>query len=123
NPYAARNSCQGRNVFVCYEDDSVFQHTAADMLEGFIMPKGRLPVTVCDEFPFGTGIVHTRYLSTVDPAIVRLDENVLSRIDAIAKDAIAKKATPGCVVLVAKDGFIAYEKAFGDYANDIKTPV
>jgi CubicO group peptidase (beta-lactamase class C family) len=36
----------------------------------------------------------------------------------LANDAIAKHATPGCVVLVAKDGKIAYEKSFGHYTYD-----
>jgi beta-N-acetylhexosaminidase len=47
------------------------------------------------------------------------NESKLSLIDGIAQDAIAKGATPGIVVLVAKDGQITYEKSFGyyDYAK------
>jgi beta-N-acetylhexosaminidase len=36
-------------------------------------------------------------------------------IDSIAQDAINKGATPGCVVLVVKDGNIVYHKSFGNY--------
>jgi CubicO group peptidase (beta-lactamase class C family) len=36
---------------------------------------------------------------------------------------LIKGATPGCVVLVVKDGKIAYEKAFGHYNYDNAEPV
>ncbi len=42
----------------------------------------------------------------------------MTAIDAIAEDAVKKGATPGCVVLVAKDGKIAYYKAFGHFKYD-----
>ena len=44
---------------------------------------------------------------------IGLDPVKLQSIDSIANDAIAKGATPGCVVLVVKDEKIAYYKAFG----------
>jgi beta-N-acetylhexosaminidase len=44
---------------------------------------------------------------------IGLDPVKLQSIDSIANDAIAKGATPGCVVLVIKDEKIAYYKAFG----------
>jgi beta-N-acetylhexosaminidase len=36
-------------------------------------------------------------------------------VDSIAEEAISKKATPGCVVLVAKDGHIVLEEAYGHH--------
>ncbi len=51
-----------------------------------------------------------------EPVRVGLDNDKLNAIDSIATNAIRKGATPGCVVLVAKDGKIAYYKAFG-YVN------
>ena len=38
-------------------------------------------------------------------------------------DAISKGATPGCVVLVAKDGRIAYQKSFGNFNYGKYEPV
>nr|WP_294897397.1 serine hydrolase [uncultured Pedobacter sp.] len=42
----------------------------------------------------------------------------LKEIDAIAAEAISKKATPGCVVFVAKDGKVIYNKAYGTHTYD-----
>lgn len=47
----------------------------------------------------------------------------LDRIDSICEEAIAAEATPGCVVLVARRGRIAYEKAFGYLTYDKTEPV
>jgi CubicO group peptidase (beta-lactamase class C family) len=42
----------------------------------------------------------------------------LLEIDAIAREAIANRATPGCVVLVAKDGKVIFNKAYGYHQYD-----
>lgn len=42
-----------------------------------------------------------------------LTSEKLTPIDSLCKTAITKKATPGCQVLVAKNGTILYNKAFG----------
>jgi CubicO group peptidase (beta-lactamase class C family) len=118
NPYAVKNLCDAKNVIACYEDDELFQHAAIDVLQGLQPTEGKLPVSVCETFPFGAGINGTQYLPHVQAATLGFNEKKLLAIDSIAKDAIARKATPGCVVLVAKDGKIAYEKAFGYYSYD-----
>jgi CubicO group peptidase (beta-lactamase class C family) len=64
-----------------------------------------------------------KMLPTVNPATVGLDSTQLTSIDSIASNAISKGATPGCVVLVVKDGKVAYQKAFGHYSYDDPTPV
>ncbi|MEO5997668.1 MAG: glycoside hydrolase family 3 N-terminal domain-containing protein [Chitinophagaceae bacterium] len=113
NPYAIKNSCDARNVIACYEDDDVFQNAAVDILEGLKLPKGKLPVTVCEKFKFGTGIVQNNEMRFEQPASLGFNELKLQEIDSLANDAIDKHAFPGCLVLVAKDGKIAYEKSFG----------
>ena len=71
-----------------------------------------------DSFPFGTGIVKSTLLKFEKPAVLGFNEAKLNDIDSIANDAIRKRATPGCVVLVVKDGKIAYQKSFGYYTYD-----
>lgn len=56
NPYAIKNWCSATNLVACYEDDEIVQNTAADLLQGKIPAKGSLPVTVCDNFKYGSGI-------------------------------------------------------------------
>ena len=48
--------CDPKVLVACYEDDSIVQETAMDLLQGKIQPKGKLPVTVCPELKVGTGI-------------------------------------------------------------------
>ena len=124
NPYALKNSCDAKVLLACYEDDSTTQEVAADLLNGKFAAKGHLPVSVCTEFKAGTGIVGPeRLLPAVDPSLVGMDAARLHKIDAICEEAIAKQAAPGCVVLVARHGKIAYEKAFGYMTYDKKEPV
>ena len=57
NPYAVKNMCDAKNLLVCYEDDPIFQQQAFEVLQGNLKPQGTLPVTVCPDYPFGSGIV------------------------------------------------------------------
>ncbi len=120
NPYAMRFLCDARNVVACYEDDAITQLAAIDFLQGSTSAKGKLPVTVCDQFKVGTGLMINQFLTSATPETVGLSTEALAKIDVIALEAIAKGAMPGCVVLVAKNGKIAYNKAFG-YTNFDKT--
>ena len=119
NPYAIKNFCGAKNLVACYEDDAIIQNVAADLLQGIIPAKGKLPVTVCEAYPFGSGVITAEAdLPAASPASVGLDSMELNKIDSVANLAIQKGATPGCVVLVVKDGKIAYNKAFGHYNYD-----
>ncbi|HUS00597.1 MAG TPA: glycoside hydrolase family 3 N-terminal domain-containing protein [Chitinophagaceae bacterium] len=124
NPYAIKNFCDAKNLIACYEDDSITQSAAIDILKGKIPAKGQLPVTVCDNYKFGSGIVlNNNSIPVADPVTIGLDPVKLNVIDSIAEDAIAKGATPGAAIMVVKDGKIAYQKAFGKYDYDKPEPV
>ncbi len=108
----------------CYDDNERTQSVAADWLSGKFLPKGRLPVSVCNDLKSGFGITFTRgLLPEAPPASLGFKPEKLLVIDSICKRAIETQATPGCVVLVAKNGRIAYEKAFGYLEYNKKEPV
>ena len=123
NPYAIRNFTDAPNLIACYENDSITQHTAADILQGKLAAQGSLPVTVHERFHYGTGLRNTNTLPITTPESVGMSSAALNKIDQLAQEAISKGAAPGCVVLVARKGKLVYNKAFGYYNYDQAEPV
>ena len=124
NPYALKYVCDASVLLACYDDNEITQSVAADWLNGKFQAKGRLPVTVCDGLKAGFGITFSRGVLQESPAAtLGFSEARLLRIDSICKRAIALQATPGCVVVIAKNGQIAYEKAFGTLEYNKVEPV
>jgi beta-glucosidase-like glycosyl hydrolase/CubicO group peptidase (beta-lactamase class C family) len=122
NPYAAQMACQAKNLLVCYEDEPITRDVASEMVSGRLQPAGRLPVTVCENMPAGTGKTF-QLMPAVSPLAVGMRPETLGVIDSLAHDAIRQQATPGCVVLVARKGRIVYQKAFGYQTYDSVAPV
>jgi beta-glucosidase-like glycosyl hydrolase/CubicO group peptidase (beta-lactamase class C family) len=124
NPYAIKNMCNAPVLIAAYDDDDITQVTASDLLHGRFLAKGKLPVTVCSNYKFGDGIIVRRLLPTVPASQLGFNAVKMSTaIDSIVNDAIAQHAIPGAVVLVAKDGKIAFEKAYGYLTSDSTEPV
>lgn len=123
NPYAIKNISNANNLIACYEDDEVTQQAAFDLLQGKITARGKLPVTINKEFLFGAGIIRQPPLPRAQPESIGFNRERLNTIDSIVYDAISQKAIPGCVVLVAKDGKIAFEKAYGFTTYNNEKPV
>lgn len=124
-PYSLQYFDNVNWVLEAYEEDPVAQDVAAQALFGGIPVSGKLPVTASEKSPFGQGMViekATRFGYTL-PENVGLNSATLAKIDTIAKQAIMAKAMPGMVVLVAKDGQIVYEKAFGSHTYTGSQPV
>lgn len=106
---------------VCsYEDNAVSQNVVPQILFGAIPAKGRIPVSASAVLKAGTG-VNTPSLNRLRYAVpesVGMDSNILKGIDNIALEAIAYAATPGCQVLVVKEGTVVFNKAYGHYTYD-----
>ncbi|UYQ92878.1 serine hydrolase [Chitinophaga horti] len=119
NPYAAKFFCDASTIITAYEDDSTTQRATAEVLFGRIVPKGKLPVTVCTNFKFGDGITEyprpVALLEEAAPESVGMNSQTLMRIDSLAYDMIAKGAAPGCSIVALKDGKLIYNKSFGHY--------
>lgn len=124
NPYLIRNFCDAKVLVACYEDDDITQTVAADLIAGRLQAKGKLPVTVCESLKFGDGLVIKRLLPGVPAAALGFKQAQLNdAIDAVMYDAIRQQAIPGGVVLVAKDGKIVFERAYGYLTYDSTEPV
>ncbi len=63
----------------------------------------------------------TRLQYTV-PEDAGISADNLSGIDNIAAEAMSEQATPGCVVLVARDGKVIFNKAYGYHTYDKTLP-
>lgn len=110
-------------ILVTYEDHLYARQYAAQALFGGIPVRGRLPVSVSPLYPAGTGINTPKIrLGYAPPEIPGLSTPVLEKIDSVCQAAIEMKATPGCQVLIAKNGYIVYNKAFGFHTYQQKTP-
>ncbi len=110
------------NVLVAYEENPDSEDLAAQALFGAFAIQGRLPVTASLISRFNTGVTTKKSyrFGYADPWEVGLNPDSLIRIDELANEAIKKRATPGCVVLVAKSGKIVYQKAFGHHTYQKK---
>ena len=105
-----------------YEADSLTQDLTAQALFGVFALKGKLPVSITKNMHFGDGIITKggMRMGYSSPEIHRMSADTLGHLKNIIQQAIEVGATPGGVVLVAKNGDIIYEEAFGnqDYTNN-----
>lgn len=128
NPYALKYFEDIENIVLTYEDNPLTQSLAAQVLFGAVNPAGRLPVSVSKFFKYGLGhsysISKNYRLQYGLPEEVNLDGNYLdAKIQELAYKAINNAATPGCQVLVAKDGVVVYQKSFGHFTYEKNTKV
>ncbi len=104
------------------EDNEEAALVAPQFIFGGIGATQMLDKTYSAKYVQGTGYLTqaTRLKYTV-PEDAGVNSNDLKEIDDIVNEGIAKKASPGMVVLVAKDGKVIYNKAFGYHTYDNQT--
>ncbi|HKR04253.1 MAG TPA: glycoside hydrolase family 3 N-terminal domain-containing protein [Bacteroidia bacterium] len=103
-------------LVISYEDTHLPQILTAQLLFGASDADGSLPVSITSDFYRGSGTnfknLKLRF-KYAPPQEEKFSANELSKIDSIVNDGIFSHAFPGCQVLVAHDGTVVYEKAFG----------
>ena len=111
-------------VITGYSDADIMLKTVAQSVFGALPATGILPVA------FGTVASGQRIpTTTLDrlsysfPEEVGIDSKTLEKIQAIATEAIEGRATPGCQVLVARNGKVVYERSFGHLTYEQQIPV
>ncbi len=118
NAYSLRNFENLAPILLAYEDNEFSRSFAAQALFGGVPISGTLPVTASPMFNSGDGYLIEKAirLKYTLPEEVGICSKCLSKVDEIAMKAIAEKATPGCQVLIAKDGKVIYQKSFGTHS-------
>jgi len=113
------------NLVAAYSNTAEMQEIVPQVLFGALGANGQLPFSISATLPEGTS-VETKPINRFAyslPEDAGMDSETLTKIDAIANEAISMGATPGCNVFVARNGKVVYQKSFGYLAYDKKTPV
>ena len=119
NPYSLEYLQDIDHLICAYEDQLITQELVPQVIFGALGASGHLPVT-SGKFPLGTGEITKPIgrLGYTIPESAGMDSKVLARINRIAEEAISEKATPGCQVLVARNGKVVFEKSYGYFTYD-----
>jgi beta-N-acetylhexosaminidase len=125
SPYALKYFNDFNDVIVAYEDTKYSRTIVPQVLFGGLPARGIIPVTGSAKFAYGSGVVQSGSIrfSYGLPEEEGLNSEMMQEIDRIANEAILEKATPGCQVLIARNGKVVYEKNFGFHTYDKKEPV
>lgn len=96
---------------------------SAEAIFGGVAITQKLQATYSPRYAAGMGFLtqKTRLQYTV-PEEVGINAANLQEIDDIANQAVSEHATPGCVVLVARDGKVIFNKAYGYHTYDNREP-
>jgi beta-glucosidase-like glycosyl hydrolase/CubicO group peptidase (beta-lactamase class C family) len=124
-PYALKHFKQFKNVVCAYENNAIVHQITPQVLFGAMKGGGKLPVSADDDLKAGLGYALPKMdrLRFEEPEAVGLSSLRLKKIDSIAHKIIQDKATPGCQVLVAKDGAVVFNKSYGYLTYDSLQPV
>ncbi len=125
SPYALKYFEDYHTIVLAYEDNDLAQEVAAQGLMGVYDINGKLPITASDQFVFGQGehLPQQGKFGYSTPEQVGLSSDSLKAIDAIVEEMIKKEAAPGCQILVAKNGKVVLEKAYGYHTYQKKRAV
>ncbi len=120
SPYSLQRLDFSSNLICAYEHDSLMQKAVVQAVFGANSIQGNLPISASSTLQQGHGI----FLESINrvgfafPEQVSASSDVLSMIDLIAEEAIENEATPGCQVLVIKDGRVIWNKGYGYYTYE-----
>jgi len=120
NPYVVMDFPKVDTYVCTYSDAECMQEAAAEVLFAEQPATGKLPITIPGSYKFGDGVEYpksTLQMGGTDGA--GFDFTKLTEVDNVVGAAIRDSAFPGAVLLVAKDGMVAYHKAYGTYDYEL----
>ncbi len=125
SPYSLKYFENIDHLIMAYEDSPETEDITAQGLVGVFGFKGKLPITASNIFPLHQGYTtpSLKRLGFSVPERVGMCSDSLKMISDIVDQMIKVHAAPGCQVLIAREGRIIYEKAFGQHTYEPDDPV
>ena len=116
NPYLLR-SVPSVSAYVCaYGSMKVSVQAAVEALFGEIRVGGKLPITIPGVAAYGQGIdIPQTSLRFAMPQEAGFSPTRLAKLNSTINFWIADSAFPGAELLVARNGLVVFDKAFGTY--------
>ena len=127
-PYAMldlKTTANFEGVIMSYQNSKVSQQLSAQLIFGAREAKGKLPVSLGEDFPLNS-ILKTKSLKRLQygtPESVGVNSYKLKKIDSLANLGIREGMYPGAQILVARKGKVIYQKDFGYHEYDKKLQV
>ena len=126
NPYSINSFLFTNNfdaLLLSYQNSKIAKEQTAQAIFGGIKLDGKLPVNT-KHYDINSGLsTRSIRMNYVSPEEINFRTDFLYKIDSIAEYAISQKATPGCQILIAKDGSIFFNKSYGHHTYENKTSV
>jgi len=129
NPYLIarmESFSNSAGLVLTYQNNAITEDLSAQLIFGGIGAKGRLPVTINERYPCGSGFDTPGNLRLKYglPENAGVSSAVLKRkIDSIAVAGLQAEAYPGCEVMVARKGTVIFHKCYGYHTYEKRTPV
>ncbi|WP_373492618.1 glycoside hydrolase family 3 N-terminal domain-containing protein [Aquiflexum sp.] len=117
NAYASKYVPELPHNILAFENNIFTQRLVPEIIFGARDAHGILPVSINLNLRSGAGgyLPGLGRLAYSIPESQEMDSKVLARIDTVMEISIKRRAFPGGVVLVAKNGQVVFEKAYGHY--------
>jgi len=125
NETLLQSSFPGSTLITAYAPSPETLRAIPQIIFGGLSAHATLPFTVSPHAKEGMGLT-TETLERVSysiPEDAGMSSRTLERIEDIVNEAIATRATPGCQILVTRNGKVVYDKSFGLLRYDSKDSV
>ncbi len=125
-PYALKKFNNKYSVVMAYENDTMAQDMAAQSILGVFDVNGILPVSASVDFKAGDGNYskNAYVMGYSIPEYTGINKDSLTeKVNRIVEEMFDSAATPGCQILVAKDGNIIFDQCYGYWTYDKKRKV
>lgn len=119
NPYTLSRFKQineANALITTYEDSELHQELAAQLIFGAIGAKGKLPVSVAETAPVGSGLMtegDLRLKYTIPEETGFNSNSLKKKIERLAQAGVDSAAYPGCQILIAHQGKVIFHEVYG----------